>query len=208
MREIELARLQQKFNLEQQKAEVKTNIEKQKSIVAEKQHTIEEIKGNIQTKKRLITLKQTNIETYKRLKAEAESRKDAAMVAQYNKEISLAIAQQKKYQTELDTLEKEELPRAEAELKTESDKLVIYEKQEKLLQNQDGLINNMIIGFTGLIIPIMAIVKLYKTLTRAINTAIILKKKENAETQKGTALERIKTAWEMAGSSAKIPMVG
>ena len=208
MREIELARLQQKFNLEQQKAEVKTNIEKQKSIVAEKQHTIEEIKGNIQTKKRLITLKQTNIEMYKRLKAEAESRKDAAMVAQYNKEISLAIAQQKKYQTELDTLEKEELPRAEAELKTESDKLVIYEKQEKLLQSQDGLINNMIIGFTGLIIPIMAIVKLYKTLTRAINTAIILKKKENAETQKGTALERIKTAWEMAGSSAKIPMVG
>lgn len=208
MREIELARLQQKFNLEQQKAEVKTNIEKQKSIVAEKQHTIEEIKGNIQTKKRLITLKQTNIEMYKRLKAEAESRKDAAMVAQYNKEISLAIAQQKKYQTELDTLEKEELPRAEAELKTESDKLVIYEKQEKLLQSQDGLINNMITGFTGLIIPIMAIVKLYKTLTRAINTAIILKKKENAETQKGTALERIKTAWEMAGSSAKIPMVG
>ena len=208
MREIELARLQQKFNLEQQKAEVKTNIEKQKAIVAEKQHTIEEIKGNIQTKKRLITLKQTNIEMYKRLKAEAESRKDAAMVAQYNKEISLATAQQKKYQTELDTLEKEELPRAEAELKTESDKLVIYEKQEKLLQSQSGLINSMVTGFTGLIIPIMAIVKLYKGLTRAISTAILLKKKENAETQKGTALERIKTAWEMAGSAANIPVAG
>ena len=194
MRELEIAKLQREYNLEQQKLETAKNIEIQKGVVAEKKQNLEQLISRKNTLEKLIKMKATTIEMYKQLKAQAQSRKDYAMVAQYNKEISNTTAQQAEYKNELSNLVTNEIPQAQTILKQEENKLTIYEKQETMLQNQNNLISNMASGFSAFLIPIMMVVNLYKGLTRAISTAILLKKKENAETQKGTVLERIKAA--------------
>ena len=170
MRELELAKLQRKYNLEQEKIQLRQNIANQKETIEEKKQTLEAAK---QYKKRL---------------------DDFAALVQKRKLEGKNVVMYEQWLEKQQQANAQDIADAKLQLTQEEEKLKIYEKQEVLLNNQGNLINQMVSGVSAFLIPIMMVVNLYRGLTRAISTAILLKKKENAETQKGTVLERIKTA--------------
>ena len=187
--------------LEEKKAKLETNKVILKEKLAEAQRHRQILESNKANKDGLIT-------ELKKLKANAEEKGNAVLVAKYTKEIALAEKDKLDTDKAIKQAKAEELA-ASAELKANN--IAIWQTDLQISQNAAGLTSVV----TSLLAPLGAIVGLVGTVfsvVSAINTAkvasIALEKKNQGEIAKTTLLEKIKAAWSMASSAGAIPFIG
>lgn len=192
--ELSLAKQQQIYDVERQKAELKINKLKADAYIAANKERIINEKNVLLEKQKLVTqLKQK--ESKQGLSAqEAKDLKDAEQYIQKNE---IRILQE------------------EAQLKTAELTTKTYDSQMALLDNQSNILSAIGSSVSGILSITMLLFSVYKSMATISGLIVTLKKKETQERiknkiaiMKEAAAEKIKAAFGMAGSASAIPVTG
>lgn len=194
IREYQISQAQQKLTHQMAKDENLKNRLIQESVVKEKA-------ANVQKLKQRLNELESNRLLAQRLQMNAEANGNFASAARYAAKIA-------EYDKESQQIKNQELPKAEADLKLEEQKLGILKQQGDMIASQDNLFTKMGFGLTGIVSLLSMIVGLYKTMAIGIGTVIKLTKKEERAKLRAAIADKIKAAWGMAGSASAIPVAG
>lgn len=154
LKEIELSKLQQKFNILKQKSLASENIASQKLVVTEKKKALAEAEAAlVQVEKNKATLSELKA---KRAILAAEGKSTAAA----DSAIAMLEAEIK--------MNEQAVQQATEELNQEELKLSMYEKENELLNAQESLVSRIFTGFSALSAPLMMVITLWKTISGLI----------------------------------------
>ena len=192
--ELSLAKKQQIYNVERQKAELKINKLKADAYIAANKERITNEKNVLLEKQKLVTqLKQKK----SKQGLSAQEAKDLKDAEQYIQKNEIRILQ-----------EEAQLKAAELTTKT-------YNSQMALLDNQSNILSTISSSMSGLLSITMLLFSVYKGMATISGLIVTLKKKETQERiknkvaiMKEAAAEKIKAAFGMAGSASAIPVTG
>lgn len=192
--ELSLAKKQQIYNVERQKAELKINKLKADAYIAANKERITNEKNVLLEKQKLVTqLKQKK----SKQGLSAQEAKDLKDAEQYIQKNETRILQ-----------EEAQLKAAELTTKT-------YNSQMALLDNQSNILSTISSSMSGLLSITMLLFSVYKGMATISGLIVTLKKKETQERiknkvaiMKEAAAEKIKAAFGMAGSASAIPVTG
>jgi len=194
MREMELAKLQQKYTLAENRLQNAKNI----------------------------ALAKENIEKLKIAKQNAKARLDAALERKQQLKKLSDIIQERKLKGAITTaaekyLQKEqaanaqeiqeaqtEYEQATANLSLEQDRLSILEKQDSILQGQENLVSKIGTGITGMLTPLIAIIGFIQAIKMGMAATKVYQEALNKGLDKQAAKEARNNALAGAGMFAKV----
>lgn len=192
--ELSLAKKQQIYNVEREKAELQINKLKADAYIAANKESIINEKNLLLEKQKLVTQLKQKKSKQGLSEKEAEDLKNAEEYIQKNE---VRILQ-----------EEAQLKAAELTTKT-------YNSQMALLDNQSNMLSTISSSISGILSITMLLFSVYKGMATISGLIVTLKKKETRERiknkvaiMKEAAAEKIKAAFGMAGSASAIPAEG
>ena len=203
MREIELSKIQQQYNLEQQKIENEKHIQSQKALVITKKEAVESVNSLIRDKESLKIQKKKTIELAKTQKMKAEEKGNMALAAKYGAIIEKSENNIKEIDAEISKLKNEDLRNAENELAKEQQILHFYEEQKLNLQSQESFIGSISTGILGLKTPLLTVIALWKTISMMLDVVRAKQDKNHKKTMWQTAKETYAKATASAAAIIK-----
>ena len=181
LKEIELSKLQQKYNLQENKLENEKNITIQKGIVLEKINARNQAKSvldQVRENKALIT----------ELKIEREIKKARGeSTAAIDSEIAMLEAQT----TITEEQAQQQFDLATQELEKENSKLEIFEKQNELLTSQESLTGSIFSGFSSFLAPLQSVISLVLTISALFKALSVQRTKEHKKSMKEILAETV-----------------
>lgn len=186
LKEIELSRLRNKYEIEEQKLQNKKNIALQKEIVLKK-------KGNKESAQEKLSQAQINKAKIEALIIEAEAKGNSKKALKLKKQLVRAESDEKQAQDDLNE--------ATEALKQEEEKLKIFEKESDLIKGQSSLIDSIRNGLSIMTTPLMVIVGLWKTISSLIT---IVGRKQKRQSQESIIQAGKETVAKSFGAAAQI----
>ena len=203
MREIELSKIKQQYDLMEQKAENEKYLLSQRKLVADKKSKIETINQLIKEKEILKAKKENVIKTAQIAKIKAEENGNTKLAAKYASIISKAEGEIKQTDLEINKLKSEDLKAAEEDLAKNEKILHYYEQQGENLKSQEGFINNISSGISNLKTPLITIIAMWKTISALLTAVRAKQEKNHKKTMIETAEETYAKSLASAGSIIK-----